>query len=83
MKKEIDLLGDHLRSGVDQETGEEECNYPTTSWTNGFFKISWLYDQVVISDLKKEKHVILDGGDFESILQGLLAVKSIKTEDLY
>lgn len=51
-------------------------------WTNGTHSVSWLYDEVVISG-RSGRCVTMQGGDFESILNGLLSVEVRKPEDLY
>ena len=61
----------------------DKGDYPKTSWTNGKYSISWLYDEVVICDNESEKYSVIQGGDFESILSGLLSINPRKKEDLY
>lgn len=51
-----------------------------SKWTNGSFDIAWLNeDKVIIRDRRFEDQglghrvCVMDGGDFEHVLQGLIA----------
>ena len=60
----------------------KENGHLNSVWTNGTYTISWLYDEVVISD-NKDNYSTIQGGDFEYILQGLLKMNPRNKEDLY